>query len=97
MVGIRHEHALSGIVTLKDSEVHLLAVPYFFSALKLADASLQFKWTQNGQPIAEGGAGKIFGINGESGSSDIGVEVSKSGKIFQTANSAFKLNYGAVN
>jgi len=97
LLGIRYEHALSGVFTLTKDELVLAASPYFFSSKERAGPSLSYEWTMNGVPtknqIADASSVR-FRQEGNPGTSIIDLTIKKIDAIFQEARVSLSVAFG---
>lgn len=97
LLGIRYEHALSGVFSLTKDEVALVGSPYFFSSRERAAPSLDYQWTMNGAPTKNqttDASSVRFRQEGTPGTSVIDLTVKKLGAIFQEARVSLSIAFG---
>lgn len=98
--GVLYDTALIKSVTLADKEITLQAEPYFFAKESLADGSLSYAWTLNGNTIA--GPDTSRGIltlrqsGSGAGSAALGVQMQNTdpSKFVQSAATALQILFG---
>lgn len=93
--GILYNKALSA-AALRNASINLAAVPYFINAASPSDPRLVWNWTLNGAPLA-GQTGPVVAFAepaGAAGTAAVGVGVSSTEEIYQTASANVSLTFG---
>ena len=95
LYGTRYSQALDPETSLTLREIRVRAVPYFFSTRAASSQTLLYEWSLNGNPIPnKTDSTIIFRSEDESaGSSNIGVRIKHTNKIFQSETKSFTLKY----
>lgn len=97
-LGLIRERALETSYQLKNKEITVAAIPYFFSTPSPRGSSISYVWKMNGQAIANQSIDPsllTLRQNGEvTGQGFVGVEVNHASQILQAARASFSVFFG---
>jgi hypothetical protein len=96
LFGYVFENALPSTAILKEQEMNLVGIPYFFDATSRNDSDLKYNWIMNGNPAGGQNGDSIVFRNEKNlkGTSNISLRVQDTSKIGQFAGKQFSLNFG---
>jgi hypothetical protein len=98
--GIIFDSALSAAISLNTKQLTVQAMPYFFSNSSLANGTLTYAWTLNGNdatgPNSANGELSLLQSGSGSGSATVGVTLQNNdtNKLVQAANAALQIIFG---
>lgn len=98
LLGVLYNRSLSSFV-MENKELSIASVPYHFNAGG-EPLDLQYKWTMNGQEVSSQNDPSILTVRntaGSSGKTSIGLQISNTLKILQSASDAMTIIFGNSN
>jgi hypothetical protein len=100
VLGMRFERALMEGYTLKNEEVMVTGVPYFFSTEARSDPTLAFTWRMNGSEVESARndqSSVTFRLSGAGeGTARIALDVQHLSKILQVAKHSFSIMFSGT-
>ena len=99
LYGIQYENALGKELVMKDSELTLIASPYFFSIEDKTFGKLSHKWTLNNKKIEEESGKDIITFRKPEtvGTSQISLSIESDNKVLQSARNTVLLKFDDKN
>ena len=94
--GILYENAIQKSFSLKDTEVEVIAEPYFFSLADKNFSNIKFNWKINGKDAGEDGGNRNIVFrngNNKNGKAEIFFSARGISKILQFAQGAFDIEF----
>lgn len=95
ILGILWNRAVAENFILNSSEVSFLAVPYHFISSRLNQGT-EFSWKMNGRTVPTEGSGNLITLRNDSrasGKTNVTLDITQEGKIFQSAETSFSILY----
>ncbi|MCG2695268.1 hypothetical protein L6261_04295 [Candidatus Parcubacteria bacterium] len=93
LLGVVYDNAISNNLNLKEQEISLVAVPFFFSK----NSKIQYSWFMNDKKIDNETNSLILRQNeGDTGSSSLRLNIQNLDKIMQSAQNKLNIIFGEV-
>lgn len=100
LLGVLYNKNLSNY-TMQDKELSIVAVPFFFNTdIATEPASLQYKWTMNGNSIASQNDPSILTVRnttGANGSATVGLQINNLMRTLQFASRSMSITFEKNN
>lgn len=96
LYGVLFNKALPQTFNLQNSQTTLAAYPYYFGFNSQTDPNAEYQWTINNQNISapQNQATMVFtNSNGQSGASDIGIDVKSASNFLEEATQSLNINF----
>lgn len=97
LYGIEFQKAISGNIEMKEKEIAVVGVPYFFGGTLSSSPKFIYKWMINGTKINENPSettGVFRQAEGVSGTSNISLSVENNTDVLQLAKNSFQVTFG---
>lgn len=97
LLGLITQKNLKDKITLKGTEMNLLAYPFFFSNKSLLDGNAKMSWSMNGENFQNDGYKVILRNDGGEGLSKIGVSVKNLRELMQFSRNNLDIEFNSSN
>ena len=96
LYGLMFNRAITNTVKLVETELSVVALPYFFTVSSAASKNLNYVWSLNGQEVANQDPKNSFTVRLEKagvGVADIGLKINNTAQIFQFTDNHYNINF----